>query len=410
MKTNQPEILTTTVGSYSPIDRLDALPSAQAVLDATSVVINTQRNADILVPNSRESNQRSGPQTLGTPRPTHSAIGTRDEYLQAGPQVLFLGMREYLGCVFPPDLRAEVSGIATILGETSSDELAQFARLDRTEIIFSTWGMPTLDAELLNRLPSLRAVFYAAGSVKGFATPEAFQRGIVFSSAASANAIPVAEFSAATILLALKRVFPHMRAARDHRTFCRMPVPGSYKTRVGLVSLGVIAQLTARKLRSLEVEVLAYDPFATSETAADLGVRLVDLTELFAECEVVSIHTPHLPETEGMIGADLISSMKEGATLLNTSRGVVIDEPALCRILKSRPDLTAILDVTHPEPPLPDSPLFRLPNVFLTPHIAGSIDGEVERMGRWMVDEFARYLEGSPLQHRVTQEMLGTMA
>jgi len=89
---------------------------------------------------------------------------------------------------------------------------------------------------------------------------------------------------------------------------------------------------------------------------------------------------------------------------------VVIDEPALCRILESRPDLTAILDVTHPEPPVPESPLFRLPNVFLTPHIAGSMDGEVERMGRWMVNEFARYLEGSPLHHRVTQEMLRTMA
>ncbi len=348
-----------------------------------------------LVSNSEADDLPSDPGTASRPAP---------------PKVLFLGLPVYLARVFPPALRDEISGVATVLGETAAEHVATFDGLDRTEIILSTWGMPVLDAGLLDRMPSLRAVFYAAGSVKSFATPEVFRRGIIISSAAGANAIPVAEFSAATILLALKRVFPQMRAIRERHAFRRMPMPGAYKTRVGLVSLGVIGQLTARKLRSFDVEVLACDPFATKEAAADLGVRLVGLPEIFSRCDVVSIHTPHLPETEGMIGADLIASMKEGATLLNTSRGAVIDEPALCRILESRPDLTAILDVTHPEPPAPDSPLLRLPNVFLTPHIAGSMDGEIERMGRWMLDEFARYLEGRPLHHRVTQEMLRTMA
>ena len=270
--------------------------------------------------------------------------------------------------------------------------------------------MPVLDASLLDRMPSLCAVFYAAGSVKGFATPEAFRRGIVISTAAAANAIPVAEFVAAAVLFGLKRVLPQMRAAREHASFRRLPMRGAYNTRVGLVSLGVIGRLTARKLRALDVEVLAFDPFATAEDAADLGISLVSLDEIFSVCDVVSIHTPHLPETEGMIGGELLASMKEEATLINTARGVIIDEPALCRVLETRPDLTAILDVTHPEPPTTDSPLFRLPNVFLTPHIAGSMAGEVARMGRWMVDEFARYLQGAPLQHRVTQEMLRSMA
>lgn len=319
-------------------------------------------------------------------------------------------MPAYLARVFPPSLRAGVAEMAEILGETDAEQLAGIRGLERTEIILSTWGMPVLDAVLLDSMPSLRAVFYAAGSVKAFATPEAFRRGIVISTAAAANAIPVAEFVAAAVLFGLKRVLPQMRAAREHGGFLRLPMLGAYKTRVGLVSLGTIGRLTARRLRSLDVEVLAFDPFATAEDAADLGVRLVGLEKLFAACDVVSIHTPHLPETERMIGADLLALMKEGATLINTARGVILDEPALCRILEARPDLTAILDVTHPEPPVPGSALLHLPNVFLTPHIAGSMDGEVTRMGRWMVDELERYVQGRPLQHRVTQEMLRSMA
>lgn len=362
------------------------------------------------MPPSINDELRADPHTTPASRTTGTAIDPCESVRQGRPQVLFLGMPAYLSDVFPSSLRAEVSEFATVLGETDSERLEEFDGLDRTEIILSTWGMPALDAGLLDRLRSLRAVFYAAGGVKGFATPEAYRRGIIISSAAQANAIPVAEFVAAAVLLSLKRAFPQMRAIRDHGTFRRLPMPGAYKTRVGLVSLGAIGRLTARKLRSLDIEILACDPFASAEAAADLGVRLVDLRELFAVCEVVSIHTPHLPETEGMIGGELVASMKPGATLINTARGVIIDEPALCRVLETRPDLAAILDVTHPEPPAPDSPLFRLPNVFLTPHIAGSMGREVERMGRWMVDEFVRYVQGRPLEHRITQEMLRSMA
>lgn len=179
---------------------------------------------------------------------------------------------------------------------------------------------------------------------------------------------------------------------------------------MGLVSFGAIGRLVAERLRSYEIEVLAYDPYANAASASALGVRLVSLEELFSKCHVVSLHTPWLPETEKMIGARLLRLLPRGATLLNTARGAVIDEDALCAVLVERPDLNAILDVTHPEPPLPHSPLRTLPNVVLTPHIAGSLGGEIARMGFWMKAELERYLDGLPLEHAVSEQMLAQMA
>jgi phosphoglycerate dehydrogenase-like enzyme len=277
--------------------------------------------------------------------------------------------------------------------------------------ILATWGMPKMDKEFLEAAPALEAVFYGAGSVKGFATEESYERGISISSAWAANAIPVAEFTVGSILLGLKRVWEHARLYRERREkSARLEVAGGYLSRVGLVSLGAIGKLVARKLSAFELNLCAFDPYVDAETAQELGVSTVPLPDLFAACDVVSIHTPWLPETEGLITGELVASMKTGATLINTSRGAVIDEPGLFTVLAARTDLTAILDVTHPEPPKPDSPLFTLPNVILTPHIAGSMGPEIARMGRWMVDELSRKLSGQPLKHSVSREMLARMA
>ncbi len=328
-------------------------------------------------------------------------------------KAVLLGMPHYLPKAFPDHLRGEIGKITSlhpraIDGAKWRDDAQALADV---EIIFATWGMPALDAEFLAAAPRLQAVFYAAGSVKGFAKPEAYARGIVISSAWEANAVPVAEYSLATILLGLKAFWWHARQMRDGTfSHAKTAIAGAYHSNVGLVSLGAIGRRVAAHLSRLEVNVLAYDPFADPAEAAKAGVTLVSLEELFAKSDVVSIHAPWLPETEKMINGSLLRSMRQGATLINTSRGAVIDEADLCQVLKERADLTAVLDVTHPEPPLPDSPLLTLENVILTPHIAGSIGGEIARMGDWMLGEFDRYLEGQPLQHAISQEMLARMA
>jgi phosphoglycerate dehydrogenase-like enzyme len=189
------------------------------------------------------------------------------------------------------------------------------------------------------------------------------------------------------------------------------PVAGAYGSTVGLVSLGAIGRRVARLLaENHEVRLLVHDPHLPDGEASAHHAEPASLPDVFSRSDVVSIHTPWLPETEKMVGADLVLSMKPGATLLNTSRGAVIDEDGLCEALRLRPDITAILDVTHPEPPAPDSALRSLPNVFLTPHIAGSTGPEVARMGRWMLEEARRHLAGEPLRHRIDPDRLALMA
>jgi phosphoglycerate dehydrogenase-like enzyme len=137
---------------------------------------------------------------------------------------------------------------------------------------------------------------------------------------------------------------------------------------------------------------------------------MTSLDEVFRRADVVSVHTPWLKETEGLITGAHIASMKPYSTFINTSRGAVVRETEMTHVLQARPDLVAVIDVTHPEPPSPDSPLFTLPNVILTPHIAGSLGAECRRMGQYMVGELERYVLGQPLRYALTRERAAIMA
>lgn len=304
------------------------------------------------------------------------------------------------------DLLADVIG-----GPMDPDAVPRCARLSEVEVLFLSWQSPRLDEALLARLPALRAVFYGAGSIKRVVSDAFWARGIPISSAHRANAIPVAEYAHAVIMLSLKRFWLYERTSfRERRWPSYVEAPGAYRSAVGLVGLGAIGRLVAEKLRAAEVAVMAYDPFASPEEAASLGVRLCGLEELFRACDVVSIHAPALPATQGMVTGALVQSMKPQATLVNTSRGAVIREAEMVDVLQRRADLTAVLDVTDPEPPPTGSPLFALPNVVLTPHIAGSMGGECKRMGVYMAEELARLLAGEPLKFRITREQNERMA
>jgi phosphoglycerate dehydrogenase-like enzyme len=326
---------------------------------------------------------------------------------------MLVGIPGNLPQAYPEILRSDIREKVNLLpiSMDASDWKKNAGALADVDVIFSTWGMPKLDEEFLAAAPRLKAVFYAAGTVKSFATPESYERGILISSAWRANAIPVAEYALATILLGLKGFWSSQRLTRTGQ-FHSYPqnMVGAFHSNVGLVSLGAIGNLVAGHLTKHEINRFAYDPFASAAEAASLGVTLVSLEEIFSKSHVVSIHAPWLPETENMINGPLLRSLPIGATLINTSRGAVICEDDLCEVLAGRPDLTAILDVTHPEPPMPGSPLRSLENVVLTQHIAGSLGGEIARMGYWMKDELDRYLGGQPLQHAVSRSMLDRLA
>ncbi|MCX4788757.1 MULTISPECIES: hydroxyacid dehydrogenase [unclassified Streptomyces] len=273
------------------------------------------------------------------------------------------------------------------------------AALADAEVLFTCWGATPLSAEVLTAAPRLRAVVHAAGSVKHHITDACWERGIAVTSAAGANALPVAEFTLAAILFANKRVLhsaDRYRALRtEHDWLAEFDGTGNYRRTVGIIGASRIGRRVIELLRPFDLDVLLYDPYVDVTEAARLGVRLTSLDELCASSSVVSVHAPQLPETHHLIGAAQLSAMATGTTLINTARGSLIDEGALLPELTSG-RLHAVLDVTEPELPPAHSPLYELPNVLLTPHVAGSLGNELHRMADEALDELERYAAGLP--------------
>lgn len=278
------------------------------------------------------------------------------------------------------------------------------------EVIFATWGMMNFTDAQRAKLPKLKAVFYAAGNVKAFA-PSLIDNGIVLVSAWAINAIPPAEMCLSQVLLSLRGYFRCVRQYRAAKSFDAKKYwrPGVMSETVGLIGLGYIGSLLRKKLRDYPLKVLAHDPFLTAERAAALDVTPVSLNELFAKSYIVSNHIPDLPTTRGVLTRTLFETLREGATFINTGRGAQVVEADLIAVLKARPDLTALLDVTAPEPPPPDSELWRLPNVVVSPHIGGTTGHEVVRLADCVIEEFEAWRAGTPLRYQVTSEIFQTM-
>ncbi|MER5966601.1 hydroxyacid dehydrogenase [Streptomyces sp. NPDC002057] len=275
------------------------------------------------------------------------------------------------------------------------------AALAEAEILLTCWGATPLTAEILDRAPRLRAVVHAAGSVKHHITEACWDRGLRVTSAAAANALPVAEYTLASILFAGKRVLGsaqrYAELRTDHAWLTESATWGNYRRTVGIVGASRIGRRVIDLLRPFDIEILLYDPYVDVPPP---GVELVGLDDLCARSTVVSVHAPQLPSTRRMIGAPQLAAMPDGATLINTSRGSLIDEQALLpHLLTGR--LHATLDVTDPELPPPDSPLYTLPNVLLTPHVAGSLGNELHRMTDQALDEVERYGRGEPFVEEV---------
>jgi Phosphoglycerate dehydrogenase and related dehydrogenases len=316
--------------------------------------------------------------------------------------------------IYPESIDRELAaaGITFVAPPQSAASIRENpALLADVDVILTSWGMVRLDAELLSLAPRLRAVFHAAGSIRYFTTPEFWARHIVVSTAHRINAVPVAEYTLAAILFGLRRGWHYASTLRTSRhLWWQTDMPGSYHSTVALISLGAVGRLVRERLRPFDLRVIVHDPFLSPADAAALDIELVSLDEAFARADIVSLHTPLLPETQGLIRAPHFSAMKHGATFINTARGAVVRENEMIDVLLRRPDLHALLDVTDPEPPAPDSPLFDLPNVTLTPHIAGTCPAESPRLGRAMVDELLRWHRGEPLLFQVTEAQSAHLA
>ncbi|MFJ4534584.1 hydroxyacid dehydrogenase [Streptomyces tibetensis] len=315
------------------------------------------------------------------------------------PQALFAMAAENVPQVFPPEvlarLRASVDIDPDLVAQDFTDPRVLGA-LARTEVLVTGWGCPRLDDTVLDAAPRLRAVLHSAGSVKSFATPAVWERGIAVSSAAVANALPVAEYTLAMILLAGKDVLAARDRMRETRTSAGwgvIPGIGNYGRRVGVIGASRIGRRVLELLRPFDLRPVLTDPYVDERRAAALGVPLLPLDELLRTSGIVTVHAPETPETHHMIGRRELALMPDGAVLINTARGALVDHDALVAELRTG-RLTAILDVTDPEPLPADSPLYDLPGAFVTPHLAGSQGNELARLGLTVAQEAERLLAG----------------
>lgn len=330
--------------------------------------------------------------------------------------VILCEVPHHVSTVYVPSVMTRLKELTNTDGVRygKADVLAEPEKFADTEYIFSTWGMPSFtEAEIKTCLPSLKCVFYAAGSVQAFARPF-LNCGVRVFSAWAANAVPVAEYTVAQIILAGKDFFCQSRllsnedrVAADARRGSHI---GNYRKKVGLIGCGMIGSLVAERLKAYDFEVLAFDPFMLPEKAERLGVTPCSLDELFATCAVVSNHLANNPQTKKMLTYKHFSSMLPYATFINTGRGAQVVEEDLIRSLAERPDLVALLDVTDPEPSPEGHPFYHLPNCFVTPHIAGSLGCELTRMAEYMVTEYEIFIAGEVCRYEVTPTMLETMA
>lgn len=303
---------------------------------------------------------------------------------------------------------------SSVKNYTKKDILCSSERFKDTFFIFSTWYMPVFtEEEVREYFPSLKAIFYAAGTVKYFAD-SFLNMGVRIFSAAKANAIPVAEFVTSQIILANKGYFqaqreyrkPFWRISFNKARNYTLQKKGNYQARIGIIGCGDIGSRVVELLKPYKLDVCIYDPYISVERVEELRVKRTDIKEIFYNCDVISNHLPNIPETIGMINYELLSLMKDNATFINTGRGEQVVERDLAKIMHKKPNACALLDVTSREPVWPWSQLLRRKNIFLTPHISGSLSYEKNRMVEYMITAYLNTIAGRSDISAITLEEL----
>jgi phosphoglycerate dehydrogenase-like enzyme len=261
-------------------------------------------------------------------------------------------------------------------------------------------GLDAIDAAALSAAGSLRVIARYGVGTDNVDLAAARARGIVVTNTPGANAGAVAELALALLLLLARPILNAAAATREGGWPRTSGLSLSGKT-VGLVGFGAIGRALARLLSGFDCRLLTCDPWCDMERAASLGVAVVELEELLAASDFVSLHAPVTPETRGLVSAEFLMRMRPGAALVNTARGELVDEAALYEALVSGRLRGAALDAFAVEPPGADNPLLSLPNVIATPHMGAHTDGATTTMGRMALADCLAVLRGDEPVHRV---------
>ncbi len=306
--------------------------------------------------------------------------------------------------------------VNTEVKEPTPERMVELAK--DADIIVTSWGTPQLTEEVMEKLPKLKYVAHAAGSVKPVVSDAMFARGVRITSSAKVLGKGVAETALAYTIASAKNLFNVSRGihAGGWTKDCPLKeyddIREMFEIKIGVVGSGMVGSHYMKLLSMFDVDILLYDPFITAEQAKErFHATKVTLEELLAQSEIISIHAPSIPETYHMFNEETLKLMRKDATLINTARGSIVDEEALYEHMAAGNLKYACLDVFDPyEPLLLENPLRTLDNCILSPHLAGLTHNGLLRIGAHCVDEIRRYAMGEELTTEVTQEQLSKMA
>ncbi len=280
--------------------------------------------------------------------------------------------------------------------------------LPGADACITSWGVACLDADVVVAAPNLKAMAHMGSSVKRFVSNAFFERGIHLTSAGITLARDVAETTLGLMIVGQKRVWPlsrHVREGgwRDEPDWEKWHPRELFRKKVGVIGASNVGRHLITLLKPFEADILLYDPFVNQTEATDLGTTKMDLNPLLRISDIISLHAPANEATYHMINRERLQLMKDNALIVNTARGTLIEEEALVEEL-SKGRFFAFLDVTDPEPPDIDSPLRRLENVVVIPHIAGCIEN-CNRMGELAVEELRRFFSGEKAVYPITSDL-----
>ncbi len=285
----------------------------------------------------------------------------------------------------------ELGDLVVHEGEDAATEDRAIELLRGCAVGLGSWGTVWPTPRVLASSPELKLWVHLAGTVKHMFTPAASERDLWIASCNDAIGANVAEFTLAALVFGLRGAFEAARGCREGAWRSGAAPLALGDATVGVIGASAVGRRVIRMLGVYGARIRVFDPYLSADDARELGVELCDdLRELCATADAVTLHTPLLPDTTRMLRAEHFRALRDGALVVNTSRGGCVDEEALIAEL-STGRIFACLDVCEPEPAAPDSPLRSMPNVFLTPHIAG---GATHRIGRQAVRDVAAFLSG----------------
>lgn len=336
------------------------------------------------------------------------------------PKILVSMGRGDFDLFYPQHMQDALASIADPVYALTEERPSQdefIAQLQGCEALFSWWGTPKLTKEVLAAAPDLRLVCHAGGSVRHLMPEppsEFYRRGLQISSATPVMSPYVAEHTLALAVAVLRRLSlfrDRMKDSsywgyQDSAPYLPDTIIGQ---KVGLVGLGMISWEFVRMIKPYQCELYAFSTHGDPTRAGQEGITLVELDELLSTCPIICLFAAVRPDTIGMIDKRRLKLIKDGSVLINTARGKLIDEEALVEELKTG-RIWAGIDVTDPEPPAVDSPLRTLPNVMLSPHVAGPTPTRYWEFVQYAIEDLRRYLAGKPLLGAVTEERLERMA